>query len=208
MALAVIAVVLLTAQTGGATAARPRTHCPRPLIVYYVNPEAVVWLGGGPGPEGLPTYYGCAYGHKAYELGEAGTHGTPTGTAGVRPLALSNRIMAYEKTREIEGLPGLIENDLIVVNLARRQVLYKVPTGTSTEPGTVGAGQVLSIVLKEGSVAWIAAGDEAGYQVHVIDKHGARTLAVGPEVDPFSLALGGSTLYWTQSGKPESSTLY
>jgi len=36
---------------------------------------------------------------------------------------------------------------------------------------------------------------------------GTRLLASGFDVSPSSLALAGSTIYWTQGGKPESSTL-
>jgi hypothetical protein len=37
--------------------------------------------------------------------------------------------------------------------------------------------------------------------------NGIRTLASGPTVAPSSLALAGSTLYWTQEGKPFSAVL-
>ncbi len=43
--------------------------------------------------------------------------------------------------------------------------------------------------------------------VHVADKLGTRIVATGANIEPRSLALAGSTLYWTQGGKPMSATL-
>ena len=74
------------------------------------------------------------------------------------------------------------------------------------------------MVLKtDGSVAWI---NEFGlvvnkfgtvhpmeYEVHAVDKNGSRVLGSGTNVDPHSLALAGSTLYWTQDGSPMSTVL-
>jgi hypothetical protein len=36
---------------------------------------------------------------------------------------------------------------------------------------------------------------------------GTRLLALGFDVSPSSLALAGSTIYWTQGVKPESASL-
>ena len=65
------------------------------------------------------------------------------------------------------------------------------------------------LVKGDGAVAWITdtVQSENRYQVHALDKTGARTLAVGSNIDPNSLALAGSTLYWMQGGKPESTPL-
>jgi hypothetical protein len=69
---------------------------------------------------------------------------------------------------------------------------------------------VLALVLIEASPSGARARHRtptkcppAGSQVlHALDKTGERTLAVGSNIDPNSLALAGSTLYWTQSGRP------
>jgi hypothetical protein len=68
---------------------------------------------------------------------------------------------------------------------------------------------VAIVVKNDGRVAWIV---ETGYpvaeyQVHAVDKSGNQMLAAGTDVDLHSLALTGSTLYWTQGGKPISSVL-
>jgi hypothetical protein len=45
------------------------------------------------------------------------------------------------------------------------------------------------------------------YDVYASDMRGTRLLASGIDVAPHSLKLGGSTLYWTQGGKPMSAPL-
>ena len=69
------------------------------------------------------------------------------------------------------------------------------------------------VVKSDGAVAWIAE-NEIGpphgppeYEVNAVDKTGNRTLAAGTDIAPSSLALAGSTLYWTQGGKPMSAPL-
>ncbi len=59
-------------------------------------------------------------------------------------------------------------------------------------------------------MAWItqASPDEGSYQVHTVDKTGSHELAFGADIDPYSLALAGSRLYWTQEGKPMSAVLH
>jgi hypothetical protein len=67
------------------------------------------------------------------------------------------------------------------------------------------------VVKSDGAVAWIVAiyGREhpAEYEVHALDRTGSRVLAFGPGISPRSLALAGSTLYWTQGGNPMSAPL-
>jgi hypothetical protein len=78
----------------------------------------------------------------------------------------------------------------------------------------VGIGPALSIALKsDGSVAWIAE-NEIGFppkatecQVGVSDKAGTRVVGYGTDIEPRSLALAGSTLYWTQAGNAVSAHL-
>lgn len=74
----------------------------------------------------------------------------------------------------------------------------------------MGNGQATEIVLKNNNaVAWIVQtnGEPTIYEVHAVNKTGSRLLASGTDVDPSSLALAGSTLYWTQGGKPASAVL-
>ena len=45
------------------------------------------------------------------------------------------------------------------------------------------------------------------YDLYALDSSGERLLASGTELAPSSLALAGSTLYWTQGGRPFSAGL-
>jgi hypothetical protein len=99
---------------------------------------------------------------------------------------------------------------VVVRDLRTGRVLERLPTGSSTSSEVLGGGPTAGIVVKaDGSVAWIVDGGEArgGLHVQVVDQAGSRTIASGTDIAPNSLALVGSTLYWTQGGRPLSATL-
>jgi len=81
------------------------------------------------------------------------------------------------------------------------------------EPFIIDIGPTVDIIVKDdGAVAWVAEqfrapAAPAEYQVIKVDRYGERLLASGMDIDPHSLVLGGSMLYWTQGGKPSSATL-
>ncbi len=120
-------------------------------------------------------------------------------------------MVAYEESLLLGqlGIEPSRRQLVIVRNLSTGRLVHRVPTGTSgiPTPRSIGIGSAVAIVVKsDGSVAWIVeSGSE--YQVHAVDKTGSRVLAAGTDVDPRSLALTGSTLYWTQGGKPASAAL-
>jgi hypothetical protein len=160
--------------------------------------------------------YACSFTHPhIYERGPCQGDGScgSLGCLSVEREALAGTYVAYayflvlgeEKDREETFL-------VIVRDLRNGRILYKIPTGTprpQNASSVVGAGPVRTLVLKsDGSVAWInehplgLLGDETDYEVHALDKTGSRILASGTDIDPRSLALAGSTLYWMQGGKP------
>lgn len=227
VAICAATVLVLLLAVGSASAARARSRheasakCP-PVHsnVITADTQAQVYLRpGGSGPPGdyqPEEIFGCAYGGKrSYSLGgppgfdaEGGGESTHYTLAGV--------ILASEnfELQDFPG-PGLPEREryVEVENLRSGRLLHKVPTGTSG-PTSIGVGPVVTLVVKsDGSVAWIAGNtkeaDEhaTSYEVHAVDKTGNRLLASGAEIDPQSLALAGSTLYWTQGEKPMSATL-
>lgn len=161
--------------------------------------------------EGSPEIFGCAYRHKRiYELGPP-PGGSSSGYAGVDKETLAGPIVAYESFWA--GMnEGLSSNHVVVRNLLNGRVLHRVLTGTSPtpNPNNKGIGSVVAFVVKrDGAVAWML---EVGhppfeYQVHAVDKHGSRVLASGPDIDPSSLKLTGSTLSWTQNGQPFTGSL-
>jgi hypothetical protein len=152
--------------------------------------------------------HGCAYGHKSFLLGQEVEECSGVPCGGVRRDVLNGPLVAYE-----EGSGGEATNTYLVVvrNLRTGQIIRRLPTGTPAmpRPSWVGIGPTTAIVIKsDGAVAWIVeTGYPTEYQVHAVDKSGNRVLASGIDIDPSSLALAGSTLYWTQGDQPFSASL-
>jgi hypothetical protein len=169
----------------------------------------------------LVSYRGCAYGsRRSFRLGIVGV-GSSRGGVSTEHITLAGAFVAYETGRVVTE----IESDLHVVvrNLRTGRTLTDVPTGVPlrSRPHYAGVGDVRTMVLNSsGAVAWIATDDlrsegverETGheanyYDLYSVDRTGERLLASGTELDPHSLALGGSTLYWMLGGKPFSASL-
>ena len=189
----------------------------------YLRPE-------GSGPSGYePTeIFGCTYAdRRSYSLGGPPGYSSRGGGEATH-YTLDGSILAYETYGELTfpAPEGFQEWHVVVENLRTGRVLHEVPTGTASaqattsessgirQPRYVGVGPVVTLVVKsDGAVAWIVDNEipaqhvPAEYEVHAVDKTGSRLLASGAEIDPHSLALAGSTLYWTQGGKPMSSKL-
>lgn len=163
---------------------------------------------------------GCVYGRRPRLLGLSPTGLHEEGLPRARRIVLDGAMVAFEST-ELggDGEKGEIARLYVeVVDLRTGLTVHKAPTGALTQPSnpsSVGAGEATSIVVKtDGAVAWIAenyketrATGARYYQVHALDKNGERVLASGNGVAPRSLALAGSTIYWTQEGKPFSAPL-
>jgi hypothetical protein len=219
----VVGVALLGASSAASAAAGHRkaaAKCPMGRShVVVADAQAQVYVGpllaeGSVLPE-VPVFYGCTYGQKkSYELGKPES-GSPDGSGGSRLYTLAGTIVAYEESSATEEHPGARYTEVVMVrDLRNGRVLRRLPTGTPTtppeNPGDVGIGRATAIVLKsDGAVAWIVAvnGKTTEYQVHAFDKAGSRVLASSTEIAPSSLALAGSTLYWTQEGRPMSAVL-
>jgi hypothetical protein len=215
--------LLATATPAGAAASHKKAslQCPRTHSrAVLADSQAEVYLA--PEDPALPEFldfYGCSYqGKRSYLLGNRPEYAS-SGGSGIELETLAGPMVAYEKSSASRyyGTTWLI----VVRDLHSGKILHSVPTGTrslpespNTEGGPdyhdVGIGPAAAIVVKsDGAAAWIVQSgkEEGGYQVHAVDKTGSRVLAESPEIDPHSLALAGSTLYWTQGGKPMSSTL-
>ena len=184
------------------------------------DPQAEIFEASTPG--GFPEYldvFGCAYGRtKAYRLGIPPACGAPV-CQGVKHELLAGSIVAYESffTSEGEGRWYVVVRDL-----RNGRLLRHLATGVPLKHklNFAGVGPIVGLVAKpNGSVAWIAEDFERSapststseearyYDVYASDKSGTRLLASGLNVSPSSLALGGSTVYWTQGGQPTSAVL-
>jgi hypothetical protein len=161
-------------------------------------------------------YRGCVYGSKrSFRLGLEAVSCGPSGCFTVKHVTLAGTTVAYETfVSSVAGNGEVFQSEwyVFVLDLRSGRVLHKVPTGESRHPrpGAVGAGEATAIVVKnDGAVAWIndTVQNENRFEVHALDATGERVLAVGSNIAPNSLALAGSTLYWTQGGKPASAVL-
>jgi hypothetical protein len=138
---------------------------------------------------------GCVYGRKrVYEVGYP-TESSSGGGGGTASEVLAGPIVAYEIFSH--GPEGGGGKELQVQDLRNGRLIHRVDAGAD------------AIVLKsDGSMAWIGGlGTNLVRGVYTLDKSGQHLLASGPDIDPQSLALAGSTLYWTQDGKPFSGSL-
>jgi hypothetical protein len=164
--------------------------------------------------EGPEEIFGCAHRAKRpYRLGPPLYGSATSGNGGVGSITLAGPIVAYD-VGEVPGMEALSNrrsvHEIWVRNLRTGKLIHRVPNGSPAELGDVGLGDTTEIVVKsDGSVAWIVrAGDTlGGIQVRSVDKTGSHLLAASSEIDPDSLALAGSTLYWMQGGKPMSAVL-
>jgi hypothetical protein len=167
-------------------------------------------------PEPEPVVRGCAYGQKrSYLLGEAEEHGSSYGgggSSGVRLATLAGTIVAYAESAVYgSGQEKAPRYSIVVRDLGTGQILNRVTTGRFVKPEAtpVSVGSATALVVKDdGAVAWIVeTGVPATYQVYAIDKTGRRLLASSADIVPYSLALAGNTVYWTQGGQPFSAPL-
>jgi hypothetical protein len=236
VALSVTAVLALLSTGVSASYAgsrhKPLAKCPPGEHTHLItaDTQAQVYLkpeGSGSSGFEAEEIFGCAYtGKRSFAIS-----GPPTfsaeGGGEASHYTLAGPILAYAiHGVELVPPPGVTEWKVEVENLRNGHVLHEVPTGTASAPATtsapggirnpryVGVGPVVSLVVKsDGAVAWIVENEiparhvPAEYEVHAVDKTGNRLLAAGSDIDPHSLALAGSTLYWTQGGKPMSAVL-
>jgi hypothetical protein len=160
--------------------------------------------------EGQEEIFGCAHGAKrSYHIGLP-PYGGPGESGGVGPVALVGPIVAYDVGERAGVVSTRSVEEIWVRNLRTGKLIHRMPNGAPSEPGDIGLGDTTAIIVKsDGAVAWmVRAGEKlGGIQVRSVDKTGSHLLAASPEIAPTSLALAGSTLYWTQGGKPMSAAL-
>jgi hypothetical protein len=122
----------------------------------------------------------------------------------IESLRLTGRFAAFGATGSAKA--DTLGSAVRVVDLRRGRRRYAAPPQRSPF-------RTFDLELKRnGSVAWIA-GPHPGYaarpfQVFKTDASGRQVmLASGEDIEPHSLALSGSHLYWTQGGAPFSALL-
>jgi len=220
-----ILVLLLSATaaaSGSTTRHPPAPRCP-PAHTTPVAADRQAELYEAPTIPGYgyQSLFGCTYQHKrSYHLGEVPECGSPSGCGGVTRPVLSGSFVAFESFQGSTQHPATFEVE--VRDLRTGRVIHRLPSGTLEKParGHLGIGPVKAITLKpNGSVAWLAENGERSIPPHVhepgvpyfdllaADDSGTRLLASGANIDPSSLTIAGSTIYWTQGGEPMSAPL-
>ena len=207
--IAVALSVMVGCPMASAASGRGRRRCPPAYKqVLAADPEAVVYQAAArDGEEG--EVYGCAYrSGRSYHFGPP-LYGSSAGSGGTNPIALAGPIAAYGVEIFVSGLTQQSSAEIWVRDLLTGKVIHRMPNGSPAEPGDTGIGETTAIVVKsDGSVAWMArSGGPEGIQLRSIDRTGSHLLAASPEIEPDSLALAGSTLYWTQGGRAMSAKL-
>jgi hypothetical protein len=209
---------------------------------HLIAADAQAEIFEAPEPPGPPAVenlgiWGCAYGHRAYFLGQL-PYASSSDAGGLEHEVLAGAIVAYEEStiEGREGTEGKAEWRVVVRDLRNGHVLHRVPTGTPRPPvdKAAGVGNLVSLLVKsDGSAAWIV--DDYGgtegvgtlmvtpdFDVEDVDKSGVRLLASGTNVDPSSLAISvggidigegstsqqGDKVYWVQGGQSFSAILH
>jgi hypothetical protein len=206
--------VLFASLTSSSAPAAGARHKARPKCPYsaaesvIANSQAEVYGAPGRGTyEGLDEAFGCAYAQgRSYRLSTIEEClGSSSGGCGVsfELEILAGSVVAY--TAEAKGPQRY---GVFVRNLRNGRLLHVATSAT---------GPVEDLVVKsDGAVAWVVqkrprpenlSGPPAESEIYAFDKSGKRLLASGTEIAPNSLALAGSTLYWTQGGKAFSAPL-
>jgi hypothetical protein len=153
--------------------------------------------------------YACLYArNRRFLLSTADASPGGSGDA-TRLPALAGRYVAYVRSHfddaerynpQFRGFP----DEVVALDLstgARR----RSPAATGGSPSAKATDLVLS---STGSFAWIGSGP-AGNEVHRLNAGEAADTVVdsGSDVQAGSLALAGSTLYWTKAGRPVSAPI-
>jgi hypothetical protein len=151
------------------------------------------------------SFAGCIYGSsRLYQLG----HAIEGGSIDSRVFALAGPIVAYTTLAPANAsVPETLK--VIVLNLSTGQMLHHESFPPISEATSI-------VVKSDGSAAWIAAGPTYDcvpiatpcYEVEDVEEEGGGALlAKGAEIEPYSLALSGNIIYWTQDSKPGSAIL-
>jgi hypothetical protein len=189
--------VLATASANAASShhsAPPR--CPLGHA-HQIAANAQAQLFEGAQPAGIGVF-GCTYGSRRfYLLGNIASFSSQGG-GGIEQEKLFGPLAAYEAVRVIESPQEPTEKRLIIVrDLRNGRIVHRVPTGTPLG----NAPYVIAMVVKtsNGDTAWIVGVDVNTYRLNLITKRTRRVLGSGP-INPSSLKIRGSKLYWMEAG--------
>jgi hypothetical protein len=137
-------------------------------------------------------------------IAATGSADGPT-TLTARRLVLVGRHLAFNQEYSRED----VEESVSVLDVRTGRSRGADAIADVAAPRSGARNAVTAIVLRpDGAVAWIARNDDiqpARFEVHALPAHGAAALlAAGADIDPASLAVAGSRVYWTAGGAPQA----
>jgi hypothetical protein len=197
LALAICA-VLVALPVASAEARRVQTRCDRRGTTITANARARIFFV--PLGEGERDIYGCARrGGKVRHL--ATNAGQAAGSFGD----------FFQLSGTLAGFADVTYSGASDSEYAARTLDLR--TGRTVRRfGELGLPVALSMA-RNGSLAIITAllkddpSNPQQYEVRRIDRGGATALDTGPDVDPQSLAVAGSWVYWTRGGAAHSAPI-
>jgi hypothetical protein len=195
---ALAAVAALVAAAGAGAGAKPRKCHPPGTRTIVANEQVRVYRT----TSGEDRRFGCSYRTgKSFRIAA-----TEPGVDGYGPWALDGRFVAFG---HYPACGVCADEGNFVVRWdarARRERLWELDFD---DDGKV--TRVTDIAVNgSGRVAWIVRDRRAPGDIQVQTESADRAPAVldsGADIAPRSLALAGSTVYWTKGGAPQSARL-
>lgn len=193
-----LSIAAALAAASPAAAGQRERKCPSPKAGVVANEKLVIYVAR----RGDPVLIGCSYKTgRRFRLPV-----TEPGVDGYGPWALAGRFVAFRHTPACGVCVD--ENSFLEVfdSVSRRERFWRLDFD---DDGVV--AQVTDIdVNRQGRVAWIFRNRRAPEDVQVQTESNTETPTVldsGPDIARNSLAISGSTLYWTKAGAPQSAEL-
>jgi hypothetical protein len=201
-------VMALTPAAASAVQRRQTGSCaPRGARTIASDSVASVYAISEPKVRAGVFVRGCVYrSGRIVPIGPLPSCGPPV-CGGYTRFRLAGAIVAYEQFSDTDesGEWFVISRDL---RSGRR--IARAPTGDLPRlgPNYVGIGEALSLVVSAtGGIAWIAERETHIFEVHTASARGTKLLASGEDISPRSLAVAGSTIYWTDGAAAKSAYL-
>ncbi|HEX8068068.1 MAG TPA: hypothetical protein VF520_16240 [Thermoleophilaceae bacterium] len=204
--LAIVAAVAAAIAAGTGTAASARGTCSPSKSTTVAQSEAVRVYTRTATVDGQRTkvFYACAFNtRRPFRLPV-----NELGVDGYGPFALAGRYVAFGYHPSC-GACADEANVVYVMDAVARTARHHVIVDDDDD-GVKSAFTDLE-ATRQGSAAWIArdTGSAATVQVQKVEGSSDTPVALdsGADVELRSLALSGTTLYWTRGGVPKSATL-
>ncbi len=222
-ALLTLALIACPAASATVSKAKPAGCRPGHAHLLAADTQAEVYEAGysEEGKFHPQRIVGCVYGKAhSYTVGYP-SFGSGSAAGGSTVQQLVGTMVAVASSYE-STVYGIERDSISVRNVRTGRVVFSSATGPPEDIGnspasayeSEGAGPVASLVLKaDGAVAWIVSARTAQesttgkYQVYTLDRTGKHMVAFGDTIEPASLALAASTIYWTQDGIAHSASL-